>query len=265
MNTPRLGIEWNTTTDHFHLTITDLPPVDCITKRVLVSDIAKTFDVLGWFSPTIIKVKILMQRLWELKVDWDDPLSPDIHDAWLQWRSEFYDKHLPRCYFPDAVNIVAVELHGFCDASERAYAGVVYLRMIDSTGDVHLSIVTSKTKVAPIKRLTIPRLELCGAHLLTQLLHHIQHVFNLPLNCVYAWIDSTIVLSWLVGNSRRFKIFVGNRISHIVEVISPDRWRHVNGTDNRADCATRGLFPSELLDHDLWWNGPEWLKLPYTD
>ena len=96
--TKTLGIEWNTTTDHFRLTITDLPPVDCVTKHVLVSDVAKTFNVLGWFSPTIIKMKILMQRLWELKVDWDDPLPPDIHNTWLQWRSELKllsDKHLP--------------------------------------------------------------------------------------------------------------------------------------------------------------------------
>ena len=132
------------------------------------------------------------------------------------------DKHLPRCYFPDAINIVAVEVHGFCDASERAYAGVVYLRMIDSTGDIHISIVTSKTKVAPIKRLTIPRLELCGAHLLAQLLHHVQQVFNLPLSCVYAWTDSIIVVSWLVDNFRRFKTFVGNPILHVMELISPD-------------------------------------------
>ena len=252
--TKTLSVEWNTTADHFRLVITDLPAVDCVTKRILVSDAAKTFDVLGWFSPTIIKVKILMQRLWELKVDWDDKLPPDIHEAWLQWRSELKllsNKHLPRCYFPLTVNIVAVELHGFCDASERAYAGVVYIRMIDSTGGIHLSIVASKTKVAPIKRLTIPRLELCGAYLLAQLLHHVQHVFN----CLYAWTDSTIVLSWLVGNPRRFKTFVGNRISYIVELISPNRWRHVNGTDNPADCASRGLFPSELLDHNLWWNG----------
>ena len=248
--TKTLGIKWNTTTDHFHLTITDLPSVDCVTKRALVSDVAKTFDVLGWFSPTTIKVKILMQRLWELKIDWDDLLPPDIRDVWLQWRSELKllsGKHLRRSYFPDAVDVVAVELHGFCDASERAYAGVIYLRIIDSAGDVYLSIVVSKTKVAPIKRLTIPRLELCGAHLLAQLLHHVQRVFNLPLNCVHAWTDSTIVLSWLVGSPRRFKTFVGNRISHIVELISPDRWRYVNGTDDPADCVSRGLLPSELL------------------
>ena len=260
--TKTLGIEWNSAMDHFRLTIADLPPLDNITKRVLVSDIAKTFDVLGWFSPAIIKVKILLQRLWEQKVDWDDTVPTSIRDEWLQWRSELRllsNKHIPRCYFDKKTQIVSIQLHGFCDASENAYSAVVYLRMIDSFGKVQISLVTSKTKVAPIKKLTIPRLELCGAYLLAQLLSHLQNVFNLPLNTVYAWTDSTIVLSWLVGNPRRFKTYVGNRVSYIVELIAPDRWNHVQGLDNPADCASRGLFPSELLDHPLWWRGPNWL------
>ena len=232
-----------------------------------MSDVAKTFDVLGWFSPSTIKVKILLQRLWELKVDWDDPVPTVIHDAWAQWRSELpllADKHIPRCYFNKESNVTSVELHGFCDASEQAYGAVIYLRMTDSAGDVQISLVTSKTKVAPIKRLTIPRLELCGAHLLAQSLHHVQQVFELPLSSVYAWTDSTIVLNWLVGNPRRFKTYVGNRVSYIVDLIGPERWNHVNGLENPADCASRGLFPSELLEHSLWWNGPPWLKLPPT-
>ena len=188
--------------------------------------------------------------------------------VWLQWRSELKclsERHIPRCYFPKEAYIVAVDLHGFSDASERAYAGVVYLRMMDSDGRIHISLVTSKTKVAPIKRLTIPRLELCGAHLLARLLYHVQNTFGLPLNCVYAWTDSTIVLSWLVGNPRRFKTYVGNRIYHILELTSPDRWNHVDGADNPADCASRGLLPSELLGHELWWDGPKLLKLPSSE
>ena len=138
-----------------------------------MSDVAKTFDVLGWFSPAIIKVKILLQQLWELKVDWDDPVPDTIYDSWRQWRSELNlltTKHIPRCYFSKTITITSTELHGFSDASEHGYAAVVSLQMTDTDGNMQVTLVTSKTKVAPIKKLTIPRFELCGAHLLAQLL-----------------------------------------------------------------------------------------------
>ena len=263
--TKTLGIQWNSHLDHFRLSVTKFPETECFTKRLLVSDIAKTFDVLGWFSPSIVKIKILLQRIWELKTGWDDPIPPTIKGVWLQWKTELAllsEKHIPRCYYPKRARLELVELHGFSDASEEAYAAVIYLRMIDAEQQVHTSLITSKTKVAPIKRLTIPRLELCGAHLLAQLLHHVKQVFRLPLDQVYAWTDSTIVLGWLDGSPRRFKTYVGNRISRIIELIPSDRWNHVAGIHNPADCASRGLFPSEFLEHELWWNGPTWLSSP---
>ena len=140
-----------------------------------------------------------------------------------------------------------------------AYAAVAYLRFTDSTGRIQISLVASKTKVAPLKCLSIPRLELCGALLLSQLLHYLGQVFKIPLASTHAWTDSTIVLQWLDGSPRRYKTYVGNRVSTITDLLPPGRWHHVNGCENPADCGSRGLFPSELLDHALWWNGPTWL------
>ena len=145
-----------------------------------------------------------------------------------------------------------LQLHGFCDASEDAFAGVVYLRMGDSKDKVHTSLVLAKTKVAPIKRLTISRLELCGAYLLTKILHHVREVLKISSSRVFAWTDSTIVLDWLKGNPRRFKQFVGNRISIMMDLLPPERWRLVNGVENPADCASRGIFPMELVNHNIW-------------
>ncbi len=112
-----------------------------------------------------------------------------------------------------------MQLHGFSDAFERAYAGVICLCTSDSDGNVHIALVTSKTKVAPNKRVTLSRLELCGTYLLAQILYHAKEVFHLPLDAVYTWTDSTIVLKWLTGNPHRFLIYVGNRTSHIMNLI----------------------------------------------
>jgi len=90
-------------------------------------------------------------------------------------------------------------------------------------------------------------------------------VFQLPTSQHFAWTDSTVVLNWLNGNHRRFKTFVGNRVSAILDSVPPSRWNHVAGSENPADCASRGISPVELLEHDLWWNGPPWLQLTPTD
>ena len=265
--TKALGLEWNTAGDHFRLTITNLPSPAIVTKRILISNIAKIFDVFGWLSPIVIKVKVLLQRLWEAKLDWDDPVSLPIQDIWLKWKSELpllTDVHVSRYYFAKEASIISTQLHGFSDASEDAYAGVVYIRGEDAHGNIHVALVMAKTKVSPLKRLTVPRLELCGAYLLAQLLHHIKSLYQIPVADVYAWTDSTIVLNWLNGSPKRFKTFVGNRISTIVDCIPPNCWNHVSSVDNPADCASRGLYPSELLHHELWWRGPKWLTIPQS-
>ena len=263
-----LGLEWNSHLDAFRLTISDIPRLGALTKRQLVSDVAKVFDALGWFAPTTVKMKILLQHVWESGVGWDEAVPAAMQDIWHQWRNELpilFDKHIMRCYVPQGFNVVSTQLHGFSDASEDAYAAVVYLRITDTSGNSHVSLVISKMKVAPIKRLTIPRLELCGAHLLSKLLQHVREILSVPLEDVFGWTDSSIVLSWMRGNPRRFKTYVGNRISSILDLIPPERWKHIRGVENPADCISRGLFPKELVSHDLWWNGPPWLCLPQSE
>ena len=182
-------IEWNVSADQFHLSITDSPSENPVTKRNLVSDVAKVFDALGLFSPIIIKMKIVLQHLWELELDWDDPVPDHILEIWSQWRRELLALtmvHTPRCYSPIGFTPMSVELHIFSDASEEAYTGVVYIHLIDSFGRVHTTPVMSKIRVAPVKCLSIPRLELCGAQLLTKFLCHVKRVLEIPMSSMVA-------------------------------------------------------------------------------
>lgn len=178
-------------------------------------------DVFGWFSPSTIKAKILLQKASKERVGWDDPVPSSIYDAWFQWSTELphLSEHISRCYFNEESQITLMELHGFCDAFELTHAAIIYLQLI-ITQDNQVSLVISKTKAPPIKRLTIPHLELCGACLLAQL-HHVRQVLDIPLFQTFAWTDSTIVLAWLDGSPRWFETFVGNRVATIMEFLPP--------------------------------------------
>ena len=259
-----LGMEYNSNQDHFRFSSTNLSVEGLdITKREVLSDSAKIFDPLGLISCVTIVAKIIFQRLWERGTMWDEPLPPDIQKEWLNWRtqlSEISNIRIPRCYAPTVSKIVNRQLIGFSDASERAYCGVVYLRSVDTAGGVYTSLVMAKTRVAPIKKVTLPRLELCGAHLLSQLMKHLQGILDIPTCNLYAFTDSTIVLYWIYGSSQRFKTFEANRIGEIQEHVPPEKWAHVISEENPADVGSRGILPEELIDHNLWWNGPGWLK-----
>ena len=261
--TKALGILWNTESDSLTIHVSSLFPQGQLTKRSLVSDVSRTFDVLGWYSPTLIYAKILLQRCWEEKAEWDEPVSQSISQDYYQWRTELpllSEHSVSRPYLSNSFQAHEFQLHGFCDASEKAYAAVIYLRAIDEQGNMQTSLVTSKTRVAPIKRQTILRLELCGAVLLARLSSHIAKTLSIPLSHVYNWTDSTIVLSWLDGGPRRLKTFVANRIATISDLTPTGSWKHVSSSENPADCASRGIMPSALLQHSLWWNGPDWLR-----
>ena len=165
---------------------------------------------------------------------------------------------VPRCL--DPFHNSYQEIHGFCDASEKAYAAVVYLRCCQSDS-VRVTIIAAKTKVAPLKQVSLPRLELCAALLLARLTESVVHAINLVCP-ISAWSDSEVALSWISSSSRRWKTFVANRVAEIQEVIPGESWHYVPTEENPADCASRGVSGKQLANHPLWWSGPPWLSLP---
>ncbi|XP_076660401.1 uncharacterized protein LOC143363747 [Halictus rubicundus] len=259
-----LGVAWSPDADAFRFRVT-LPHHSAGTKRAILSTIARLFDPLGWVTPTTVYAKILMQQLWLKKCSWDAPLPSTFLDRWTIYNAELpalKSLAIPR-WTHQTLDIASCELHGFADASTVAYAAVVYLRVVTSSGHIVVSLLAAKSKVAPVKPLTVPRLELSAALLLARLIVFVrQALHDLPneIPC-YCWTDSTITLCWLRQPASRWKTFVANRVAQIASSLPDAMWRHVPSEENPADCASRGLLPSQLLHHDLWWKGPQWMQL----
>lgn len=257
-----LGILWYPKTDNFGFCVRRNVVNIATTKRNILSEISKLFDPLGWLSPTIIIGKMLMQELWLIGVGWDDSVPDELANRWSLYRNRLTaleSIRIPR--WLQSTKNITLQLHGFCDASERAMAAVVYLRTISADGTITTRLVTAKSKVTPVKTVSIPRLELCAAQLLAKLINFVRITLDLPRETiVMAWSDSTIVLSWLQKFPSTLKTFVANRVADIQDRIDPSFWRHIKSEQNPADCASRGVSPDNLSTHELWWNGPDWLK-----
>lgn len=260
-----LGLVWHSDTDTLHFSV--LPQhITRVTKRIILSEIARLYDPLGLISPILITVKIILQELWLNKVDWDDNLPPELQQRWNNFRQQLKELNqlsIPRWLGLNQSNSL-VEIHGFSDASNLAMAAVVYIRVNDKKEEFSTRLVCSKTRVAPLKRLTIPRLELAAALLLARLVKHTSKALGLQEVPVYLWTDSSVALTWITANPSRWKDFVRNRVTAIQEALPLAKWRFVSGKQNPADCASRGLRPDQFCNHKLWWSGPNWLTKPFT-
>ena len=255
-----LGIAWDSRRDELAVQV-QLPSSFVSTKRGVASDTAKSFDVLGWLSPFMLHMKLLFQSMWKEKIDWDTPLKDSLVEQHVWWRKELpllKQVTVPRCYYPGGIP-QQTELHGFSDASEAAYSAVVYVRATYKDGSVSSMLVVAKTKVAPLKRVSITRLELCGAVLLTELLEAAGSALQIIKSNWHGWCDNTTTICWLKGCSSRWKTFVANRVALASDNLPPTHWNYVPTLHNPADCASRGLSASELVLHPLWWHGPSWL------
>ncbi|KAH9630335.1 hypothetical protein HF086_004468 [Spodoptera exigua] len=260
-----LGLQWDPSSDTFGFAI-ESSDRRC-TKRSILSETARIFDPLGFLSPITIQAKCTIQKLWVLGIGWDETPPDDVILTWNTYRDqlpELAQFKIPRkLTCPDAKSY---EIHGFCDSSEVAYGAVVYLRVVQA-GRVNVFLVCSKARVVPLKRISLPRLELCAAVLLSDIYKYVRDIYlsQIKIDNVFMWSDSTIVLSWLRSPSSRWATFVANRVSHIQDITPMECWHHVSSGDNPADICSRGQFPSEILVNSLWWAGPWWLSHDETN
>ncbi|RUA04970.1 MAG: hypothetical protein DSY43_05555 [Gammaproteobacteria bacterium] len=259
-----LGISWNTKDDTFLFNQGEklVQAQDEGTKRSLISIASKLFDPLGFLGPFTIRANILFQELWSKGIQWDESLDEEINTEWLKWKEELKalkELQVPRCFYTELDKVTEVELHGFCDASTKAYGAAVYIRCKDNKGSTTTQLVMAKSKVAPTKRITLPRLELLAAYILSKLMKFVLESITIKIQDVMCWSDSQVTLAWIRQPSQKWKVFVANRVQEIQEIILPEQWHYCPGKSNPADLLTRGESLPNLIHNKTWWNGPEWL------
>ena len=233
------------------------------TKRNIVGIASRFYDPLGILSPITVRFKLMFQDLCVKELNWDDQLSGEHLVKWKELVNGFHQEQpifLPRWYSMEFAEMSSYSLHGFSDASQRAYAAVVYLRVETSSGCV-VRLVSAKTRVSPAKEHTIPRLELLAALLLARLLSCVESALmeEIPLKPPTYYTDSKVALYWIKGVDREWKQFVDNRVTEIRRLVPVECWMHCPGKENPADLPSRGVSVGELMNSHLWFNSPSWL------
>ncbi|TKJ32231.1 MAG: hypothetical protein CEE38_23540 [Planctomycetes bacterium B3_Pla] len=259
-----LGVQWNPKTDCLQFCGFEVLKESCIeTKHSLASKIARLFDPLGLISPYVIKAKMVLQKVWIEGLDWSDPLPLELLKEWEEWKGELgllATIQIPRCFIRFPNEVVEITLQAFGDASILAYATAIYIRIQHGNDKVDCHLVMSKSRVAPIDRVTLPRLELLAALLMANLSVHVADALKLPHSCIQCHSDSRTTLQWIRNNPSTWKMWVGNRVLQIQKKTDPYQWRHVPGVLNPSDKPSRGVSVSSMDDE--WFHGPDFLRLP---
>ncbi|XP_023811839.1 uncharacterized protein LOC110015208 [Oryzias latipes] len=264
---PALGLRWMCNSDTLQYKSRQMGS-SSPTMRNIYRVLASQYDPLGFLIPFTTRAKVLVQQLWGKNREWDDPLLPgELLSTWIEWEEELQQLEnisLRRCYSSPEMDKADSqrELHIFCDASQQAYGSVAYLRTQDVAGNIEVAFLTARSRVAPKRQLSMPRLELCAALTVAQLASLLTKELTLPLSRVVLWTDSTTVLTWIQSDSCRFKVFVGTRIAEIQELTESQSWRYVTTSENPADDLTRGKRLQDLTSQSRWACGPSFLQLP---
>ncbi|XP_052871162.1 uncharacterized protein LOC128276742, partial [Anopheles cruzii] len=261
-----LGLSWCPTDDTFQLVIHEdvLQFAEQLTKRNLIAKISKLYDPVGILQPVTITAKVMMQDLWREDLAWDDYVSPATIQQWNEFTSQLpllRKLHLPRMAAPSAPTTLRVD--GFCDASVKAYGCVVYVTFEDDRGHRTTRLLCAKSRVAPLKAMTLPRLELQAAVLLAELYVRIRDVFGSRVVETCWWSDSQVALTWLRSDNTRWDVFVRNRVAKVQAATATTDWRYVPTKLNPADIVSRGITARKLIRPDVmtfWLNGPSFVQ-----
>ncbi|XP_054711310.1 uncharacterized protein LOC129220901 [Uloborus diversus] len=259
--TKALGVTWKPTPDVFTFKV-KIEHREKLTKRTILSDIARLFDPLGLIGPVITRAKTFMQELWKLKLDWNDPVPDFIANSWIRFTHSLKSLEsltISRYILSPCAKLIA--LHGFADASSIAFGATVYLQS-SSPSKTSCHLISSKSQVAPLKTLTIPRLELSACLLLSKLVVKVLKSLKLDIGSIYLYTDSKIALAWIETPPWKLKTFVSNRVAKIQHHTQNFHWHHIASGDNPSDLISRGLDATDLVDNSLWWYGPDFLTRP---
>ncbi|XP_064464904.1 uncharacterized protein LOC135376233 [Ornithodoros turicata] len=261
-----LGVPWDRQADVI------LAPVTAVhefaqkhepTKRTVLRTFSRLYDPVGLLLPFTVTARLLFQAMWKEAVPWDQPMHPPTHQAWREWvrgLPALSTMQAPRSPFNPAGTVP--DLHIFADASPRAYGAVAYVRTHKAPGGVSSHLLIAKGRIAPLKTVTLPRLELLGCLLAARLFKSICDVIPALQSRVTLWTDSQIALHWIKNGKMtqsQNPQFVEGRLREIRQLTDPARWCHCDGKSNPADLLTRGIAATELLHSKLWWTGPPWL------
>ncbi|XP_039438455.1 uncharacterized protein LOC120419726 [Culex pipiens pallens] len=262
-----LGMFWKPEEDVFTYTMTLTNDAEHPTKRQALRIVMSLFDPAGLLCFFIIHGKILIQEVWRAKTEWDQKIPDKLRERWMRWIELFEhlcEVRIPRCYFPkySVDDIVSLQLHVFCDASEEAYSCVAYFRAVFWDGVIQVALVGGKAKVAPLKALSIPRLELSGGVLGVRLRKSITNGHSLKVEKTVMWTDSKTVLAWINSDHRNYRQFVACRVGEILSKSDAAEWRHCPGKLNPADLATKWGPKGPCFSPDYPWYGRFFLLSP---
>ena len=264
-----LGINWDTESDELLFSFENVLKLigddDPTTKRFILHFVCSVFDPLGVLSPVVITFKMLFQELCMKKCSWDEELDEAFKTRWMKMLlklKSFECIRIPRFYAKETESddVTRFELHGFADASQKAYACVIYLRCV-TANHVFTQFLASKTRVAPLNAKTIPRLELLSCLLLSRLMKTVlESLTNVAVGESFCWTDSIDCKFWINRTEKLRPKFIQNRVVEIRRNVPGVTWKHCPGKLNPADIPSRGLDISKPGTRTIWIDGPEFLR-----